>query len=295
MTAARLLDQLLAAVRGAGRVLVPPGRSPRLWRRLVQTLKRSAVYDAASRTVTVQHGPLRGMRKYGPFCESDFAFALGRFEPEVSEALRRYARPGMTAFDLGANAGHLTLLLAQLVGREGRVHAFEPVPEDARCLEETMRINALPNVTIHAAAVADRTGTAELAVAGAFDGAARLAELAVENGAATGRRLVRVPVVSLDDFCAREGLERVDLVKMDVEGAERLALAGMEAVLARLRPVLVAELWGAESVATVPLWLEARGYRVTVLTRWHGLAAGHPVETANILAVPEPPAAGARR
>jgi FkbM family methyltransferase len=295
MTAARLLDRLLIAVRRMGRALVAPGRSPRAWRRLVRALKRRAVFDAASRTVTVQYGPLRGMRKYGPFCESDFAFALGRLEPEVTEALRRHARPGMTALDLGANAGHLTLLLAQLVGREGRVHAFEPVPEDARCLEETMRLNALANVAVHPAAVADRTGSAELAVAGAFDGAARLVELAARNGAATDRRVVRVPVVSLDDFCVREGLERVDLVKMDIEGAERLALAGMEAVLARHRPVLVAELWGAESVAAVPPWLEARGYRVTVLTRWSGLAAGRPAETVNILAVPEPPAAGVER
>jgi FkbM family methyltransferase len=295
MTAARLLDRLLAAARRLGRAVVPPGRSPRFWRRLVRALQRSAVYDRASRTVTVQHGPLRGMRKYGPFCESDFAFALGRFEPEVSEALRRHARLGMTALDLGANAGHLTLLLAHLVGRNGQVHAFEPVPEDARCLEETTRINALPNVTVHAAAVADRTGSAELAVAGAFDGAARLVELATQNGAATDRRVIRVPVTTLDDFCAREGLERVDLVKMDIEGAERLALAGMEAVLARHRPVLVAELWGAESIAAVPPWLEARGYRVTVLTRWSGVAAGRPAETANILAVPAAPAAEAER
>lgn len=287
MSAAALLDRLLGATRRVGHALVPPGRSPRLWRRAVRALKRAAVYDARDRTVTVQRGDLRGMRKYGPFCESDFAFVLGRFEPEVAAALRRHARPGMVAFDIGANAGHHTLLLAQLAGRKGQVHAFEPVPEDARCLEETVRLNALENVTVHPLAVANRTGSAEIAFAGPFDGAARLVDAVARRAhLAAGRRVLRVPVVSLDEFCAREGLGRVDLVKMDVEGAERLALEGMQAVLARHRPVMVAELWSAESIAAVPAWLAARGYGVTELVRWRGVVGGEMVETANILALP---------
>ncbi|NDQ56955.1 MAG: FkbM family methyltransferase [Acidipila sp.] len=282
------LESVLRALRRWAHRIVPAGRSPEVYRRLVRAIYRRMVYDPKTRTVTVRKGELAGAVKYGQFCEADFEFALGKYEPEIVSVFEEYCRPGMTVFDIGANAGHHLLRLSKLCGATGHVHAFEPVPENVTCLKETLRLNRLSNVTLHGVAVSDHEGSAEFKYGGVFDG---LACLATGGHGRSMREMlpqksIQVQTVELDAFCERLAIARLGLIKMDVEGAELLCLRGMRRTLRTHRPVLVMELWGADHVAQAPGILSQLGYEMRALSSWQGWIAGEKVETRNVLAVP---------
>jgi len=84
---------------------------------------------------------------------------LGWYEKSCVQFVASLIRPGMVAFDVGANVGYYTLLLARGVGPNGRVIAFEPDPVNVAHLKEHMRLNKISNVEIVEAAVSDREGT----------------------------------------------------------------------------------------------------------------------------------------
>jgi FkbM family methyltransferase len=292
-----LLESFLGTLRRWAHYVVPPGRSPESYRRAIRAIYRRMVYDPKTQTVMVKKGELAGARKYGPSCEGDFEFALGKYEPEVAAAFRQYCRPGMTVFDIGANAGHHLLLLSKLCGDSGHLHAFEPVRENIACLKETLRLNRLGNVTLHELAVSDGEGAADFKFSGVFDGFACLAQgghghTLGEVGRRSADRAVprgpiRVATIDLDTFCDRFCISRVDLIKVDIEGAELLALRGMMRTLRAHHPVLIMELWGAEHVAQGPGILAELGYETRTLNSWQGWVGGEMAETSNVLALPK--------
>jgi FkbM family methyltransferase len=285
---AELFDWLVRCFRAWVHVFIPHGRSPESYRRAVRAVHRRLVYDPRMQIVTVRRGALAGARKYGPFCDSDFDFALGKYEPEITVVFDRYCRPGMTAFDIGAHAGYHTIWLAKRCGPSGRVHAFEPVPQNVECLMKTLRLNRLRNVQVHELAVSNREGMSELTMDGVFDGFACLRQGGRgQRERRTGNsQVLVVHTIDLDTFCSRFGITQVDLIKMDIEGAEVLALQGMMRTLGRDRPILIMELWGTEHLAEAPRLLRCLGYEIQTLSVWRGLIQGSSAETANVLAVP---------
>lgn len=190
--------------------------------------------------------------------------ALRRQPGETATAalFRRLLRPGSTVFDVGANVGYYALLAGRSVGPDGRVFAFEATPAVATRLAENVALNGLDNVTVVHSAVCDRSGEIEF----------RLHDDDSEGNSmvnfAADWPTVRVPAVSLDEYAADHGLERVDVVKVDVEGAEPLVLAGATRLLSAARPpVLIMESnpdalkAGGSSPADLRARLAAFGYR----------------------------------
>lgn len=176
-------------------------------------------------------------------------FVSGLYEPSTAVLLQRLLAPGAIFLDVGAHAGIFTLLASRLVGDGGRVVSFEPSDRERARLEEHVAINELQNVTIVAAAVADREGEGTLQVATARYGGLntlghRFAYEGVDRVA-----VVSVPVITLDRFAAREHLDRVDVIKLDIEGAECAALRGAAALIRACRPVLIIEVVSAALVA----------------------------------------------
>jgi FkbM family methyltransferase len=173
--------------------------------------------------------------------------------------MRRYLRAGDAVLDVGANIGVYSLLAASCVGASGQVLAFEPGPEARRRLLENIELNALRNVHVHACALGDREGTVEF-----LDRCDTTNRIRTEEDA--GKSTVTVPVVRLDDLvdisCA--------LGKMDIEGAEPLALCGAERLLAGANPpVWLIELNGSlhafgHTEEGFVLWLANRGYDVAL-------------------------------
>lgn len=167
------------------------------------------------------------------------AFALGTYEPHVVAAIRDHVTPGMVAYDLGANAGYVTLLLAATVGDEGRVVAFEPDERSIEALEANIELNDLRRVTLVRKAVSDRTGTTTFA---SYEYS--LVGHIIRPNTADDAHLQEVPTVSLDDFVFRQGHPPPDFLKIDVEGSEELVLKGAERVLDEIRPALILETRG---------------------------------------------------
>lgn len=175
-------------------------------------------------------------------------FMTGVYEPGVGAVLRRYLRPGMVAVDIGAHIGHHTLLMARSVGLEGRVYAFEPEPANRRLLVRNMEANDAVNVILRTEAVASRTGTARLHLSPSNHGGHSLA--VSRHGP-----VLPVPTVTLPDALGPDA--RVGLVKLDIEGGELDALAGMAPILFTQYPTLVVEYWpaGLRAAGNVPLSL----------------------------------------
>ena len=129
-------------------------------------------------------------------------------------------------YDIGANCGYFTLLASQLVGDAGHVYAFEPNPEVVRKLRQNLELNGVSNVTVFPLALSDSEGTQQLSLtAGKNSGMSSFRTL---DGESTSRE---VDVVRLDDLIEHEALRLPDFVKMDIEGAEYLAVRGMPRAL----------------------------------------------------------------
>jgi FkbM family methyltransferase len=151
-----------------------------------------------------------------------------QYEPETKALLGSLIRPGMTVFDIGAHVGHYTLLAARIVGPTGRVYAFEPEPENFALLKRNVELNGYKNVTCVPKAVSDRSGTLDFYVSHQGNDRHTLIGDPHAPSHATRRQ---VSAISVDDFAAESGCPAVDVIKMDVEGAEPLVLAGMTNLL----------------------------------------------------------------
>ena len=167
-----------------------------------------------------------------------FLRAGGNYEVAETRFCERVVRPGTTAFDVGAHIGLYSLLLARLVGTEGRVHAFEPEPRNHERLIANLALNGADNVVARRAAAYSRTSRVELNVFGAGLGAWHsLGRPRLPDPFAPGRTVepvgaIEVEAVALDDYCAEAGVRRIDFLKVDVEGAERDVLEGARGLLA---------------------------------------------------------------
>lgn len=167
-------------------------------------------------------------------------YALGQeFEPDVSELFRRILKPRMVVFDVGANVGQFTLLAAKRVGTPGRVHSFEAAPEEYRKLCANVSFNGFSNVVVNQVAVYDRVGETVLRTAGPG--------LGLYNSLGTPVRLslgegINVPCTTLDHYVDSAGVGVVDLVKIDVEGAELGVLRGGVSLFStRKVPLIICE------------------------------------------------------
>jgi len=160
----------------------------------------------------------------------------GGFESAELAYVRKTLRPGQVFFDVGANAGIFTVNAARRVGVSGRVHCFEPGVAELEFLRENLALNQLSNVTVYAGAVSEQTGSAEFATA--EDGA--MSSLAkTDHPAQVITRWRTVPTITLDDYARQQGVARVDFIKIDVEGAEKLVFAGAPHLLKSSAPVNV--------------------------------------------------------
>jgi FkbM family methyltransferase len=162
----------------------------------------------------------------------------GTLEPPVQEALRRLLAPGAVFYDVGANIGFFTILGARLVGPEGRVIAFEPVPACARAVARNIELNGFAHAEIREEAVGARSAADRLLVVGE----ASWSHLASTGRHADVREEIDVKVVAIDELVAAGAVPPPDVLKIDTEGAELQAIAGMRATIERHRPAIVCEL-----------------------------------------------------
>ena len=184
----------------------------------------------------------------------------GTYEPAVQAALVRLGDiRGWACWDLGAHFGFYSIGLAQRVGPQGEVAAFEPNPVSFRRLAYHRRLNRLSWLKIYAAAASDQTGRMELYTYG--DLATTTTHLPYDGETPTNACApLAVPALKLDELVATHGLRPPDFVKMDVEGHGHRALAGMMEVVRSKRPILLVALHSPQEADGIFGLLQPLGY-----------------------------------
>jgi FkbM family methyltransferase len=182
-------------------------------------------------------------------------FLHGEYEPETTRELLTLVRPGQTVVDVGANIGYYTLVLAKAVGPGGTVHAFEPVPRLFATLCRNVDSNGFGNVVAEKRACWSAAGEFEIyEAAGGNSGKSSLFEQHAQ-----GIQGHHVQAITIDQYSREKRLDVVNLIKIDVEGAETDVLEGATETIQRCRPILVLEV--------VPQFLEARGSSLRAFRR----------------------------
>jgi len=217
---------------------------------------------------------------------------FGSYEPELRRIFRAVLPAGGTAIDVGANTGWHTLLLARLAGENGRVLAVEPNPSVRVDLFENLEFNGFDRVEVIAAALSDAEGKLDFYGPAADDPGSGSGHVATNGGGSA--QTYAVECATLDKIVADAKLDRLHLLKIDVEGFEWPVLKGGARTIAQFRPHIVFE-YDAETAArggATPALLDEffRTHRYKPMQTGRGeprpIRSGHWPTWANVWAAP---------
>jgi FkbM family methyltransferase len=194
---------------------------------------------------------------------TDVARRTGAWEPELQAQISRYLKPGDVALDIGGNIGCHAALMATLVGEHGAVHTFEPISYNIDALNRMKDINKFSCLTVHPVAASAKNEILQISPHATNSGGNSI----VDDASLPGLQFVRA--VSLDSYMSN--LDRLDFIKMDIEGHEGSALEGAVEILTRFQPTVIMELTpgnlrkrGNDPVAVVQRFFDA-GLTVEVI------------------------------
>lgn len=202
-------------------------------------------------------------------------------EPEVCAAIRRHLRPGGIALDVGANRGLITLLMAQIVGPEGMVVAYEPFPDNVKAIDNALKETGFAErVEVLPIALNDGSVDQVDLYLGRGESCSELNILGHDINGSETEAVGTVRAYTLDQTLKSD--TRVDLIKIDVEGAEGMVLDGATKTLLRHGPALVIEVHSRENWDRV-MKLKDLGYKITSLEP-DGIVESRAVPARQILA-----------
>jgi FkbM family methyltransferase len=162
-------------------------------------------------------------------------YFTGDYDRKISWLCRRTVRLGDVVFDIGANMGVVSLLLARCVGPTGIVHAFEPNPRVGELLTKSASMNGFTNIKLHGIALGSGSGSLELNIP--RDNAGQGSFIYHKNKSHCDT--IKVPVRRLSEVVGEQGITNVRLIKIDVEGFESEVLLGATEILETVRPNLI--------------------------------------------------------
>lgn len=176
-------------------------------------------------------------------------FATGEYEPSTTALIQSLLKPGNVFVDVGANAGYFSLLAAKTIGKHGRVYAFEPAPETYKELVNNIHLNQFENIKTYPIAASNYQGSIDFSIAPeTHKGLSSFRTIA-------GSKKLTVPTMQLDNVV--DFPLEIDLVKIDVEGAECRVLSGMNRIIRRCKPDFIIEI--------SPAFLEEMGDSASLL------------------------------
>jgi FkbM family methyltransferase len=185
-------------------------------------------------------------------------YFFGTQEEEITKLIRRLVKPGQVWLDIGANIGYFTVILARAVGASGKVYAFEPNPEVAKLIRASLELNQLRNVILTEAATSDSAGEMVLRIPLNSKGGVPVTGRAslVKHRDIVESYDLKTEVMTLDHFIALQKIEKIDFMKIDIEGAEIMAFRGMEVTLKQNPPkIIVSEITFYPDSAATPIEL----------------------------------------
>ena len=164
---------------------------------------------------------------------------ISGYEPQIRKSISKLARPGMVAYDIGANIGIFSFLFSAIVKNEGFVYAFEPEKNNYICFEKSLEINKSQNILLDKRAIGREKETGKFdRRGGAFSG--RL--IGKDSAYKLTRNIEEIEIINIDYLINEENFRVPDIMKVDVEGNEGMVFEGMENVLANYNPIIICEL-----------------------------------------------------
>ncbi len=176
---------------------------------------------------------------------------LGSYEFEKQLLFEKHIKPGDTVFDLGGHVGFYTLVASALVGSMGKVVVFEPASRNLLYLRRHLHLNHISNVTVIEAAVTDRRGCISFDT-GKSSSMGHISHLGSE----------KVATISLDEAINEGGIPAPNCMKIDIEGAELLALMGAKSLLEKWHPAVFLSTHGSDIHRACCSLLEGLGYNL---------------------------------
>lgn len=195
-------------------------------------------------TLPIVSGPARGFRMKLDLFSAEGSFWLGRYERPIAARLALLCQVGWNVWDCGAHIGYYTLVFSRRVGSTGKVVAFEPDPNNFQRVDQNLRLNNLQNAVVVQTAIGSPTG--EAMFVSLRQQTSHLVNTYVGTRALENKEcpspesLVRVRCLGLDQLL--EQFPAPHLVKLDIEGAEALALVHANKLATETRPRLIIEL-----------------------------------------------------
>lgn len=225
-----------------------------------------------SRVTTVRRGCNRGYRWI--VGSGSHGMWLGTYEKDMQALISDCVKPGMVAWDVGAHAGFYTLAMSRLVGRSGRVCAFEPYATNVSRLLRHISLNHISNAMVVQAAMNDRPELVDF-IEGQTSTTGRIRSGAIRYGVLT---------ISADEFVRDNSDLTPHCIKIDVEGAELAVLEGAANLLERVQPIVILALHGSSQADRCLELLRRHGY---VVRQLKGPSVCEELSRGEIFALPQ--------
>ncbi len=162
-------------------------------------------------------------------------FTAGVYEPDILAVIKDYLPSGGTYVDIGTNIGQHALFAASVVGPQGRVIAFEPIPRLVTQFSESITINQFTDrITIHTVGCSDRTEQQTLKIMSSNVGGSSLHETKIDSDTS-----LTINLAPADTYLSKE--QKIDLIKIDTEGHEYEVFEGLKNTIARTKPTIIFE------------------------------------------------------
>lgn len=155
-------------------------------------------------------------------------------EPALAEFIKKQTSTGNVCFDVGCQWGTFSLLMADSVGDTGKVISVDPVDRHIEALRKSAHANGFDNISVHRTALTNKNGTVSVHTHSKNTGASRLSRDSIWHG-----RGEPVSAYTLDSFCEQEIVDEIDLLKLDVEGAELDVLEGAAQMLDSIEVLII--------------------------------------------------------
>ena len=209
---------------------------------LKYTIRNMIKSIVLSKTKKIKHAHINGHEMLVPVDEGIgwLIYYLKRFDKKETDFISRTAGKNWVCFDIGANIGYYSLLFASL-SREIQVHSFEPQPLCYHLLSSSILLNDFSNIRLNNCALGNHKGVSEFSISERCESSSF-----VHTEMSPLKEKIQVEVRRLDDYVEENGIEKIDLMKIDVEGSEKLVLEASVNTLsnAKLRPeVILIELY----------------------------------------------------
>lgn len=200
------------------------------------TYSIKAITDWAANKLKTDFCEIQGHKMFIDSTDAHRLSIYGFLEPLETELFKKEIKEGEVVLDIGANIGYYTLIAARIVGKKGKVFAFEPHPENFALLKKNVEINGYDNVVLINKAVSNKNGKVRLYLSERDTGASSIYP-------EDSQKSIEVETIRLDDYF-KDFKGKIDFVKMDIEGSEGEALQGMRGIIDKNKNIkIITEFW----------------------------------------------------